>query len=483
MHDCIFKLLRAGDEESLESMCKLLFTIGKDLDSDRAKPRIEQYFDQINRIIAAKKVSSRVIFMLRDVIELRQNKWVPRREEQYNPPITEMKKMREQRLTTQQQVKNNKQKKGGPGGQDSSKPISNDDVITNSKGEKSVPTEQQLRNKPSYPVQTVMMPGQRQGAYLAGHPMSVAPRSMRPARAIYSSSPQGHSPMQGYIQQQNFQYQVVGQDPYGQPVMRPTFIPNVQPAYQMQATRAPFQPQYHPQQHQYYNQGMPTIQTINLTKPKPKRVSKIIIRDADNKDITEQILSHTITATGRSESTPPLTNSTAQTEFSTIQAQFAAQVAARVGGEKGKQDNEMKAGETDKDKELQARTDHEMKTEINKPGNGSIATDEIHAKDVPPNNMETLHKVNSSAVENRTESPKNTTDNTHLNQGSPTLQEMTEKLRKTIEVQKEPQNEPKVLLLRPDREATVENGARGMSKYEEVNETNAEDMKDAWDDW
>jgi hypothetical protein len=37
MHDCIFKLLRAGDEESLESMCTLLFTIGKDLDSDKAK--------------------------------------------------------------------------------------------------------------------------------------------------------------------------------------------------------------------------------------------------------------------------------------------------------------------------------------------------------------------------------------------------------------------------------------------------------------
>ena len=37
MHDCVFKLLRAGDEESLESMCMLLFTIGKVLDSDKAK--------------------------------------------------------------------------------------------------------------------------------------------------------------------------------------------------------------------------------------------------------------------------------------------------------------------------------------------------------------------------------------------------------------------------------------------------------------
>jgi hypothetical protein len=53
--------------------------------------------------------------MLRDVVELHQSKWIPRREEHYNPPITEMKKMRDQRLTTQQQVKDNKQKKGRPG--------------------------------------------------------------------------------------------------------------------------------------------------------------------------------------------------------------------------------------------------------------------------------------------------------------------------------------------------------------------------------
>ena len=37
MHDCIFKLLRAGDEDSLETMCKLLLTIGKDIDTDRAR--------------------------------------------------------------------------------------------------------------------------------------------------------------------------------------------------------------------------------------------------------------------------------------------------------------------------------------------------------------------------------------------------------------------------------------------------------------
>ena len=47
--------------------------------------------------------------------------------------------------------------------------------------------------------------------------------------------------------------------------------------------------------------------------------------------------------------TPPLTTSTAQTESSNIQAQFAAQVAACVG-EKGNQGNEKRSENGDKDK-------------------------------------------------------------------------------------------------------------------------------------
>lgn len=37
MHECVFKLLNNKDEESLECLCKLLRTIGKELDSDKAK--------------------------------------------------------------------------------------------------------------------------------------------------------------------------------------------------------------------------------------------------------------------------------------------------------------------------------------------------------------------------------------------------------------------------------------------------------------
>lgn len=37
MHDCIVKLLKNHDEESLECLCRLLSTIGKDLDFAKAK--------------------------------------------------------------------------------------------------------------------------------------------------------------------------------------------------------------------------------------------------------------------------------------------------------------------------------------------------------------------------------------------------------------------------------------------------------------
>jgi len=39
MHDCVVKLLKNHDEESQECLCRLLTTIGKDLDFEKAKVR------------------------------------------------------------------------------------------------------------------------------------------------------------------------------------------------------------------------------------------------------------------------------------------------------------------------------------------------------------------------------------------------------------------------------------------------------------
>lgn len=37
MHDCVKKLLNADDEDSLELLCNLLTTIGKELDTEKAR--------------------------------------------------------------------------------------------------------------------------------------------------------------------------------------------------------------------------------------------------------------------------------------------------------------------------------------------------------------------------------------------------------------------------------------------------------------
>ncbi|XP_020363133.1 uncharacterized protein LOC109908825 isoform X1 [Oncorhynchus kisutch] len=74
MHNCIVKLLKNGDDGSLEGLCTLLFTIGKDLeeDSQEAEPRMDQHYKQIVGIIKKKRTSPRIRYMLCDAMELRE---------------------------------------------------------------------------------------------------------------------------------------------------------------------------------------------------------------------------------------------------------------------------------------------------------------------------------------------------------------------------------------------------------------------------
>nr|XP_029498326.1 eukaryotic translation initiation factor 4 gamma 1-like isoform X3 [Oncorhynchus nerka] len=121
MHDCIVKLLKNHDEESLECLCRLLSTIGKDLDFEKAKPRMDQYFAQMDKIIKEKKTSSRIRFMLQDVIDLRRSGWVPRRGEQGPKTIDQIHKDAEreeqmQLVKVQQQLMSRNDSGGGGGG-------------------------------------------------------------------------------------------------------------------------------------------------------------------------------------------------------------------------------------------------------------------------------------------------------------------------------------------------------------------------------
>uniref|UniRef100_F7CGV3 Eukaryotic translation initiation factor 4 gamma 1 n=1 Tax=Monodelphis domestica TaxID=13616 RepID=F7CGV3_MONDO len=82
MHDCVAKLLKNPDEESLECLCGLLTTVGKSLDLGKSKALVDEYFKKMKKIIKEKKTSSRIRFMLQDVQDLRRSSWVPRRGDQ-----------------------------------------------------------------------------------------------------------------------------------------------------------------------------------------------------------------------------------------------------------------------------------------------------------------------------------------------------------------------------------------------------------------
>jgi len=78
IHDCIYRLIKTEHDDCLLSLCNLITIAGKLLDTDKAKPRMDQYFSEIARI-ALKCKSNRVKFALREVLDLRRNHWVPRK--------------------------------------------------------------------------------------------------------------------------------------------------------------------------------------------------------------------------------------------------------------------------------------------------------------------------------------------------------------------------------------------------------------------
>ncbi|XP_046730719.1 eukaryotic translation initiation factor 4 gamma 3 isoform X2 [Silurus meridionalis] len=116
MHDCVVKLLKNHDDESIECLCRLLTTIGKDLDFEKAKPRMDQYFNQMEKIVKERKTSSRIRFMLQDVIDLRLHNWVSRRADQGPKTIEQIHKearieeQEEQRKVHQQLLSKDKRR-------------------------------------------------------------------------------------------------------------------------------------------------------------------------------------------------------------------------------------------------------------------------------------------------------------------------------------------------------------------------------------
>ncbi|XP_063393726.1 eukaryotic translation initiation factor 4 gamma 3-like isoform X1 [Cydia fagiglandana] len=74
---CMNYLIDKLEEEKLECLCKLLTTIGEQVESE-VKDNIESVFKKMQDIVDRKsnKISSRVRFMIQDVIALRKRRWV-----------------------------------------------------------------------------------------------------------------------------------------------------------------------------------------------------------------------------------------------------------------------------------------------------------------------------------------------------------------------------------------------------------------------
>jgi len=67
MHECVKRLLAnvvTPEEEDIESLCRLLTTVGKTLDSPKAKPHMDVYFSRMNQLRNNPVVASRMQFML-----------------------------------------------------------------------------------------------------------------------------------------------------------------------------------------------------------------------------------------------------------------------------------------------------------------------------------------------------------------------------------------------------------------------------------
>jgi len=81
MHECVKKLLgnvANPEEEEIESLCKLLTTVGSLLDTQKARAHMDVYFSRMKELTKSGNVNSRMHYMLQDIIELRERNWIPR---------------------------------------------------------------------------------------------------------------------------------------------------------------------------------------------------------------------------------------------------------------------------------------------------------------------------------------------------------------------------------------------------------------------
>jgi translation initiation factor 4G len=81
MHNCIRWIIQTpSDEEAIESLCRLLTTIGNGLKSPKNIGIMNSFFQALETITKENKLPNRIHFMVQDLCDLRKRKWTPRNE-------------------------------------------------------------------------------------------------------------------------------------------------------------------------------------------------------------------------------------------------------------------------------------------------------------------------------------------------------------------------------------------------------------------
>ncbi|XP_030456459.2 eukaryotic translation initiation factor-like [Syzygium oleosum] len=86
-HHIVQELLRTDNktcpaEENVEAICQFFKTIGKQLDESPKARRINDlYFNRLKELTTNTQLAPRLTFMVKDVVDLRVNNWIPRQEE------------------------------------------------------------------------------------------------------------------------------------------------------------------------------------------------------------------------------------------------------------------------------------------------------------------------------------------------------------------------------------------------------------------
>ncbi|KAL2752588.1 hypothetical protein ACRALDRAFT_2044368 [Sodiomyces alcalophilus JCM 7366] len=120
MHACVQKLVDydgTPEEAEIESLCKLLRTIGANLDaSPKAKNAMDAYFDRINTMMNLPDIASRHKFMLMDIIDLRKKNWETKEENKGPKTLEEVRAEAEAQAALKAQESARGSHRGGPGG-------------------------------------------------------------------------------------------------------------------------------------------------------------------------------------------------------------------------------------------------------------------------------------------------------------------------------------------------------------------------------